>query len=97
MVNVISQLLSRAVEIPWPTCPTWSHFIQDKLEISIYLPWDLDLHCFQLSLYLSRKFTFDINTVRTKLCCLCIICPLGQVNFSLDKCIMHFYFSLGKY
>ena len=60
-------------------------------------PADLDLHCFQLSLYLSGKFLFDINTVRTKLCCLCIICPLGQVNFTLDKCIMHFYFSLGKY
>ena len=27
----------RAVEIPCPTCPTWSHFIQDKLKISIYL------------------------------------------------------------
>ena len=58
---------------------------------------DLDLLCFQLSLYLSRKFTFDINTGRTKLCCLCFICHLGQVNFSLDKCIMEFYFSLGKY
>ena len=30
----------RAVEIPCPTCPTWSHFIQDKLKISIYLPLD---------------------------------------------------------
>ena len=26
--------IGRAVEIPCPTCPTWSHFIQDKLEIS---------------------------------------------------------------
>ena len=24
------------MEIPCPACPTWSHFIQDKLEISIY-------------------------------------------------------------
>ena len=31
------KLLHRAVEIPCPTCPTWSHFIQDKLKISIYL------------------------------------------------------------
>ena len=23
-----------------PTCPTVAHFIQDKLEISIYLSWD---------------------------------------------------------
>ena len=70
----------RGVQIPCPTCPTWYHFIQDKLKISIYLSWDLlimnsqchvvwktvwilfswllqkpadlDLHCFQLSLYL---------------------------------------------
>ena len=31
---------TRAVEIPCPTCPTWSHFIQDKLKISIYLSLD---------------------------------------------------------
>ena len=30
----------RAVEIPCRTCPTWSHFIQDKLKISIYLSLD---------------------------------------------------------
>ena len=30
----------RAVEIPCPTCPTWSHFIQDKLKISMYLSLD---------------------------------------------------------
>ena len=30
----------RGVDIPCLTCPTWSHFIQDKLEISIYLSWD---------------------------------------------------------
>ena len=28
------------MEIPCPTCPTWSHFIQDKLKISIYLSLD---------------------------------------------------------
>ena len=34
------RLGSRALEIPCPTCPTWSHFIQDKLKISIYYsPW----------------------------------------------------------
>ena len=34
------------------------------LENSVGLekPADLDLHCFQLSFYLSRKFTFDIKT-----------------------------------
>ena len=26
----------RGVEIPCTTCPTWSHYIQDKLRISIY-------------------------------------------------------------
>ena len=30
----------RAVEILCPTCPTWSHFIQDNLKISIYLSLD---------------------------------------------------------
>ena len=33
-------LLDRALETPRPTCPTWSHFIQGKVEISIYLSWD---------------------------------------------------------
>ena len=33
-------VMYRAVEIPCPTCPTWSHFIQDKLKISIYLSLD---------------------------------------------------------
>ena len=33
-------ILTRAVEIPCPTCPTWSHFIKDKLNISIYLSLD---------------------------------------------------------
>ena len=33
-------IIARAVEIPCPTCPTWSHFIQDKLKISIYLSLD---------------------------------------------------------
>ena len=28
------------MEIPCLTCPTWSHFIQDKLKISIYLSLD---------------------------------------------------------
>ena len=32
--------MGRAVEIPCPTCPTWSHLIQDKLKISIYLSLD---------------------------------------------------------
>ena len=32
--------MGRAVEIPCPTCPTWSHFIQDKLKISNYLSLD---------------------------------------------------------
>ena len=29
--------VTRAVEILCLTCPTWSHFIQDKLKLSIYL------------------------------------------------------------
>ena len=37
----------RAVEIPCPTCPTISHFIQDKLKISINLSLDT-YKCFKL-------------------------------------------------
>ena len=33
-------MIYRGVEIPCQTCPTWSQFIQDKLEISFYLSWD---------------------------------------------------------
>ena len=41
----------RTVEIPCPTCPTWSQFIQDKLKISIYLSLD------------KYKFMFKVNTI----------------------------------
>ena len=34
-------LTCRAVEIMYQTCPTWSHFIQDKSEGNFfYLSWD---------------------------------------------------------
>ena len=38
----------RAVEIPCLTCPTWTHFIQDKLKISIYLSLDKCKTCRKL-------------------------------------------------
>ena len=38
-----------AVEIPCPTCPTWSHFIQDKLKISIYLSLDKCKICYKVN------------------------------------------------
>ena len=62
-------------------------------------PADLDLHFFQNFKFISgfilfsQKFTFGIHTRRTKH----ITCPLGQVEFSLDKYIMHIYLSLGKF
>ena len=46
--NFIRLWYSRAVEIPCPTCPTWSHFIQDKLKISIYLSLDKYKICIKL-------------------------------------------------
>ena len=57
---------------------------------------DLDLHCFQLSLYLVsdcfEDFMNGISKVRAKLSSLCIICSMGQVKLSLDKYIyMAFY------
>ena len=36
------------MEIPCPTCPTWSHFIQDKLKISLYLSLDKRKICIKL-------------------------------------------------
>ena len=41
-------MTSRAVEIPCLTCPTWSHFIQDKLKILIYLSLDKCKICIKL-------------------------------------------------
>ena len=38
-----------------------------------------------------------ISIIKAKLSSLCIICSFGQVKFSLDKYIMAFYLSLGKY
>ena len=36
----VETCIIRAVEIPCPTCPNWSNFIQDKLKISTYLSLD---------------------------------------------------------
>ena len=36
------------MQIPCSTCPTWSHFIQDKLKISIYLSLDKCKICIKL-------------------------------------------------
>ena len=61
-------------------------------------PVVLDLHCFQLSLYLVsdcfEEFMNGISKVRAKLISLCIICSLGQVKLSLDKYIYNMAFYL---
>ena len=44
--SIPTKVVCRAVEIPCPTCPTWSHFIQDKLKISIYLSLDKCKICY---------------------------------------------------
>ena len=54
-----------------------------------------------MSLYLVSYGVFlrilhGISKVSAKLKCLCIICSLGQVHFSLDK-YMAIYLTLGKY
>ena len=36
------------MEIPCPTCPTWSHVIQDKLKFSTYLSLDKCKMCIKL-------------------------------------------------
>ena len=67
-------------------------------------PADLDLHSFQLSLYMHlftycflKSLCMVINKVRDKLCSLCMIGSLGKKKKSLDKYIMATYLSLGKY
>ena len=44
-----------------------------------------------------KKFMHGVSKVRAKLGSFCIICSLGQVKFSLYKCIMAIQLSLGKY
>ena len=44
-----------------------------------------------------KEFIYDFNTYRAKLNSLCNICYLGQVKFSLDKCIMAANLSQSKY
>ena len=39
----------RAVEIPCATCPTWPHFIQDKLKISTHLSLDKCKICYKVN------------------------------------------------
>ena len=46
------------MEIPYPTCPTWSRFIQDKLKISIYLSLDKCKICIKFINYLINYYEF---------------------------------------
>ena len=48
----------RAVEIPCPACPTWSHLIQDKLKISIYLSLDKCKICIKLIKFCVSYFDY---------------------------------------
>ena len=47
--NEKREMLPRAVEIPCPTCLTWSHFIQYKLKISIYMSLDKCKICYKVN------------------------------------------------
>ena len=53
----------RAVEITCQTCLTWSHFIQDKLKISIYFALDKCKICYKV--YKILYFIFLLFT-----CCI---------------------------
>ena len=57
---IFANISTRAVEIPCPTCPTWSHFVQDKLKISIYLSLDKCGVCIKLIKTLYFTFLFII-------------------------------------
>ena len=54
---IFANISTRAVEIPCPTCPTWSHFVQDKLKISIYLSLDKCGVCINK---VNKNFVFHI-------------------------------------
>ena len=53
----------RGEEIPCQTCPTWSQFIQDKLEISVY--WSMDKY---LESKYNSVFRILIHYTPRKLC-----------------------------
>ena len=53
----------RAVSILWETCPTWSHSVLDKQEISTCFSWDkykkLILFCYYIAVWV--KFYLGLN------------------------------------
>ena len=60
-----------------PTCPTWSHFIQDKLNFSIYLSLDKCKICIKSAWFNTVFQSVNcLGTERYKL-----ICTIGQVKF----------------
>ena len=65
LLNYQKVQLIRAVEIPCPTCPTWSHFTLDKLKISIYLSLDKYKNCIKL---INFVFHILINYYDFKCC-----------------------------
>ena len=93
-ISFLSNFMNSQCHVVWKTVWILISWLLQK-------PADLDLHCFQLSLYLVsncfKDFLHGISKVRAKLSYLCIICSLGQVKFSLDRYIIAMYLSLGKY
>ena len=59
-------------------------------------PADLNLHCFQKSIYLV-SFYFQKSLYIKQHSKGSFFCSLGQVKFSLDKYIMVIFLSLDKY
>ena len=49
---------TRSVEIPCLTWPTWSHFTQDKLKISIYLSLNKCKNCIKLLKFCISYFNY---------------------------------------
>ena len=62
------------MEIPSLTCPTWSHFIQDKVENSIYLCLDR----YKGSQY---NFVFHFNKLK---CCIENSVDSGSTRFNRE-------------
>ena len=64
------------MEIPSPTCPTWSHFIQDKVKNSIYL--SLDKYMYKGSQY---NFVFHFCELK---CCIKNSVDPGSTRFTRE-------------
>ena len=80
------------MEIPCPTCPTWSHFIPDKLKIYIYLSLDkykclfhILINYYYSHLALKTVWILDLHCLQEK--------PAAQDPYCLQE-LIHIWFHI---